>query len=508
MSEKLLIGIAEESITPEDFHISLRGQFYERIAEYVETDISVTAMAVEKDGEQFTLLSCDLTSIGDNLIARVRKNLAGLAGFDPMKLAISATHTHTSHMYSYGKRYKSTSNVEVMARYANGKKYVPLTGDRKPSLNNDEALEFLVEKCSKAVKDAWENRHEAHMKFGFGRASVGHNRRVCYDDGSAKMWGDTNLANFKEMEAGEDSGIEMGFIENKEGKLEGVIANVSCPSQILEQRSFISSDYWGKVRVILREKYGEDLKVLCLCAAAGDLCPRDLVRWVNPETPINDPNVKRPNYIERTADPSMFDIKGTWIAGRRIAREIIDAYEESAVADPCDVLRHEVVHLDLPFRRVTIKEYEAADKALKEFFATCPDTFNYEDNARMHVYAGTIARYEDQQTRDVFPIEFHVVRLGNVAFATNPFELFLNYGNQIRARSLARQTFLVQLCCGADGYLPTAKAESGSHYSAYVTSGQVGHEGGDLLVRKTVATINKFFRETPPKTSVSNATVD
>jgi hypothetical protein len=87
----------------------------------------------------------------------------------------------------------------------------------------------------------------------------------------------------------------------------------------------------------------------------------------------------------------------------------------------------------------------------------------------------------------------HVLRLGDVAFATNPYELFLNYGNQIRARSKAKQTFLIQLCCGSKGYLPTEKAEKGGHYSAYVSSGCTGHEGGDLLVRKTLGEINKMF---------------
>ena len=113
----------------------------------------------------------------------------------------------------------------------------------------------------------------------------------------------------------------------------------------------------------------------------------------------------------------------------------------------------------------------------------------------MHIYAGTIARYNLQQKRDLVEIEVHVMRLGNLAFATNPYELFINYGNQIRARSLARQTFLIQLCCGSFGYLPTEKAEKGSHYSAYVSSGTAGHEGGDLLVRKTTETINKLMNK-------------
>ena len=104
-----------------------------------------------------------------------------------------------------------------------------------------------------------------------------------------------------------------------------------------------------------------------------------------------------------------------------------------------------------------------------------------------------MARFEDQETKNIDEIEVHIIRLGNIAFATNPYELFLDYGNIIRARSYAQQTFLIQLSCGAHGYLPTEKAERGGHYSAYVSSGVTGHEGGDILVRKTVAEINGMF---------------
>ena len=51
----------------------------------------------------------------------------------------------------------------------------------------------------------------------------------------------------------------------------------------------------------------------------------------------------------------------------------------------------------------------------------------------------------------------------------------------------------VQLCCGVGGYLPTKKAEEGGHYSAYITSGNVGHEGGDLFTRETIKEINKMW---------------
>ena len=120
-------------------------------------------------------------------------------------------------------------------------------------------------------------------------------------------------------------------------------------------------------------------------------------------------------------------------------------------------------------------------------------TINFDDTAAMYVYSGTIARYELQKTVDVFPVEVHVIRFGDIAIATNPFELFLDYGNQIRARSKAKQTFLIQLAGGACGYLPTEKAEKGGHYSAYVSGGYTGHVGGNLLVRETLDRINKKF---------------
>ncbi len=495
---KLLIGWAEESIVPEK-KVSLAGQFFERISEYVESEITVTAMAVEADGEEMIMVSADVIKCEEALLELARAKFDAFGtGVDAKKLMAAATHSHTSHVMSVPKReaVSTMSTKAILEEFLpEGKKYTTLVEVDDSVMTPEEAGEFVATKIALAAKKAWENRKESYYANEFGRAVVGMCRRVSYDDGTAQMWGDTNTANFVAMEGGNDSGIELLYTFDADKKLTGVVANIACPAQILEQRSFISADYWGRAKAMIREKLGKDIYLLALCGAGGDQCPRDLVRWVDPETPIDDPNVKRPHLLKRKADPSMYDISGCNRVGKRIANEIVSVYEEITELKNDPVFKHEVLELDLPLRKVTMKEYEQAVREIEYYVEKNKDkeVFNFEDNAKMYVHAGTIQRYRKQQFTEIYPIEYHIIRFGDIAFATNPFELFLDYANRIKARSYAEQTFIVQLCCGGGLYLPTEKAEKAGHYSAYVTSGNTGHEGGDLLVRETIHNINKMF---------------
>ena len=499
---KIKIGWGEVSLLPENGKkVSLAGQFYERITDKVESDITATALAVECGNEIAIFCSCDLASTSKKLLDKVRENLSKTESFPLDKVILNAIHTHTS--YVYANRSDTTrkfgSSLDVLTKLMPNVKYeklVAYSGD--DYVKPEEAYELIADRIAQAIILAYNNRSEGGYAQGFGRASVGLCRRVVYNDGSAKMWGDVDTATFEELEGGNDSGIELLFTFSKNKKLTGVIVNVACPAQVLEHRSFISSDYFGKVKEYLREKYGKDIFVLGLVSPAGDQCPRDLIRWVEPESPIDDPNIIRENVKPRKQDPSMFDISGCKLIGKRITNEIIYSLESLTSSDYVfdSVLKHSVLNIDMPLRRVTPKEKEDALKAIKEFSKENGDkAINFKDNARLHVHAGIIARSEVQDDIDVVPIEVHVLRLGNIAFATNPYELFLDYGNKIRARSYAEQTFLIQLCCGAYGYLPTLKAEKGSHYSAYVSGGTSGHAGGDLLVRKTLDEIQNLMKD-------------
>ena len=98
---RLHTGWAMTSITP-DVPVALAGQFHKRISERIETPVTATALAIEtrvgdQAIDQAIMVSCDLVIIADHIQPRLRKLLAGrLPGFDPKKLFLNATHTHSA----------------------------------------------------------------------------------------------------------------------------------------------------------------------------------------------------------------------------------------------------------------------------------------------------------------------------------------------------------------------------------------------------------------------------
>ena len=171
----LLIGWAEESLVPSK-KVDLAGQFFERISEYVESEISVTAMAVESDGEQMIIASADVVSLPLGLINIAREKFSKICpGVDPRKLIVGATHTHTSMKLSAsdGKTTIATA-VSVLKEFLpEGKDYTKLVEADDTVLTIEEGNELVTDKIALAAKNAWENRKEALYTNEFGRAAVG-----------------------------------------------------------------------------------------------------------------------------------------------------------------------------------------------------------------------------------------------------------------------------------------------------------------------------------------------
>jgi len=456
------IGWGSCDVTP-DRPTNLRGQFYVRIAEGVNDPLTATALAIEgtaPDGtpDQAVIVSCDRVGILASLQQAVRDAVAPRApDMDVMKLFLHATHTHDAPGMTQG-RYPP-QGPEVM----------------KP----EEYAEFFTSRVADMIVQAWQDRRPGGISRAFGHAVVGHNRRAVYMGGASRMYGKTAVDDFSHIEGYEDHSVDMLFTWDKGGALTGLAVNVACPSQVEEHLLVISADYWHETRIELRRRFGQDVFVLPQCAPAGDQSPHFLL-YGQQEQEMRE----RRGVTEREE------------IARRIARAVDDVYELAREAVQTDApVQHVVKTVELPMRLVTDEELAHSHAEIKRLEAEQPadDKAACINHVHRFRHRAVIERYERQKTNTSLPIELHVLRLGDVAMATNPFELFLDFGLRIKARSRAPQTVLVQLACDTCGYLPTERAVQGKSYGAEVVSNLVGPEGGQVLVDETVRTINAMW---------------
>jgi hypothetical protein len=365
----------------------------------------------------------------------------------------------------------------------------------KNLMGEDEAAEFIIERFTGLIKDAWKSRQPGGISYASDYAAIGFNRRPQFDLGNgtveSKMYGVCSRDNFLRFEGSVDHTIDMLYTWDQNRALTGVLVDVPCPSQVMELHNFISADYWGYARSAIRDRLG-NVFVLSICGAAGDQNPLDLVR-------ISKDNVKELQAWNAQAG-EVFRNFDMCEECEDIAERIAFAVERGCRKaqkniETRPVFRHTVKDITLPIRNVSEADYKEADARVKSIILEFSPSrrMRGEDLVRLFEPMGIVERWKLQQTTGSITIHSSIVRLGSVVFCTNPFELFVEYGLRIRARSKARQVFNFQLTNGQGGYLPTDAALSGGSYSSKPASTLVGPRGGDILTETIITEVNRLW---------------
>ena len=478
--EDLLIGWAETDITPSE-PVLIAGQFHARVSESVNDPITATVLAIDTRGSYFIFVSCDLVSVSDDLRNAVRVKLDQsevIYGLDSSKVILHATHTHTgpeTRVPQIGVNY-SFDDIGVTLQVLPVKEYV----------------QFAADRIAQAVLHAWSSRSPGGIAFGQSYAVVGRNRRWVDRNGRSKMYGDTDVSDFSHIEGYEDHSINILATYTVNRNLSGLVVNVPCPAQVSELEFRLSADYWFETREELRRRLGEKLPILVQCSAAGDQSPHLL--------------------FENHTSERMRSLTGR-TERQEIAHRISSAVEETLqytrqTIDYTVILRHHTEEITLPTAILTEEDANEASqeaKSLQNLYEdekqklTANPLLRNETRwyctitalcRRMRWFEGVVNRY--QQQRLTLPVEIHVIRLGEMVFATNPFEYYLDFGIYIKARSRAVQTFLVQLA-GSGTYVPSRRSTQGGGYGSIPASNPVGYQGGWKLAERTVALINHLW---------------
>jgi len=495
----LRIGWAARDVTPYGRKVDLAGQFRMRITDVVNDPLTVTVLAVSSGDaatDAVVFVSCDISVIPIYLIEDVQERIRDRSPSFPLdSLIFNATHTHAAPNIRDG-----IHDYEALPAAQRESLMVPA-----------EYRAFLAGHIADAVLESWEGRTAGRLAWGFGHAVVGHNRRTSYlqdfekqefpgqkIERNARMYGKTNEPSFSHMEGHEDHSVQFLYTFDLDGKLTGAIVNVPCPSQVTESWSRMSADYWHDTRQAIRKVHGEELFLLPQCSAAGDQ---------SPHLQLHKAAEARMLALKEAGRDETFDFD---LAQRReIGRRLQVAFSEVlpwAAKDMRDhmAVSHVTKTIDLT-RRMVSEEEHAKNMTWMEMLQGRDDSHS---ETLLNRCQAVVDKYAEQDGAPTFAVEIHVVRLGDVAFVTNPFELFLDYGVRVRARGPAIQTFVTQLAGSRTGtkddhpgrfprrggtYLPTARAEAGGGYSACVYCNQVGHQGGQEWVEATLQELQQLF---------------
>lgn len=480
------IGWAQTNLTP-NRPVQMIGQMYHRVSEYVRDPITATVLALDNGEEQAVFVSLDMTEVPVHAEKLLRERLAGVEGLSFEKITFGVTHTHSSS--DFYADFMRLDNEKVY-----GAELLPKAELDSSVLYGEEAQEFFVERVADGILRAWEGRKPGGVSTAHDYAAVGFSRRPVFhgkDGDTTVMYGDCSQESFTRFEPGGDSSVDLLYTWDMEGHLTGVAVNVPCPSQVFELHRFLSADYWGFVRNDVRERLG-NVYILPMCGAAGDLAPLDLVRISKYNREAlklwggQAQEVFRNFDMTRECEAISMRITDAVVRGYRYARNYIDM---------TPTLMHEVLRLKLPLRLVSEAEYRAAaaevERVKRTFSAEHP--MENKDVVSAFEPQGDVLRWQMQQETTTFSCVSHVIRISNIAVATNPFELFSEYAQRMKARVLPEQLFVVQLSNGVGGYLPTESAIVGGSYSSKSASTYCGPAGGDALVEATIAAVNRMF---------------
>jgi len=490
----LKFGWSKRSIAM-DGPVGIIGQPHLRISCGIYDENFVTALVIDDGRGVSVMLSGDLIFVDDGIIydlrAAVRERCPAI---DAQRILFNATHNHTS------PRYERRTDYDM----------APFGGIEMT--DPEICRRYIVSQAVEAIAEAYETRGEGMYSYGYGYAVVGHHRRPTYFDDlrdrpeeqtaaafawnrHAKMYGKTDDASFAGYEGCVDSRVNFLFTFDQCGELTGVIINVPCPSQCSEQALMLTADYWTEVRRLVRERYG-DVFVLPQCAAAGDLAPRALHYF----------DAERRKYLLKYGEEYFAELPSR-VQREEIAERILvaldECYEWASKEKICHApLFHTVKRIGLDAWKITEEQYLTAKREYSAYvergFARTEDPIaDFKENTKLGWLRGrsrsVIERYEENPA--VREAEIHLICLGDVAFASNPFELYLSYQHRIQARSPFVQTFIVQLAAEIDvgGYLCTSQAAENMGYSAVAQSCMVSPAGGDTLVEETLQGLRTLY---------------
>lgn len=398
------------------------------------------------DHRRVALLCTDSLGFGNGILGpgrhftdEVRALVSARTGLEPGAVMLSATHAH------------STPETLGITRLLDVPAAAPW-------------LEVLMDQLASAVEMAGRDPHPCLLKTGRGEVrGVAKNRRPSAQD----------LALDDQAAAGKlDRELQVLVCQDETGGARQVLVNFQCHPVTMQVQPLVSADYPGVTAALVERTLPGCRTCGFMQGAAGNLNP---VRG-------------------DSRDYRDVQLYGAMVAGEalKVAAGLLG--DDSGASRSAKVAWASE-RVALPPRPLVGREaYEAKLQAAEVQAAGAigpRDRLQAEaELRRAHEAVMMWERFAEPQEAEV-----QVLRLGDLAIASNPGEMFTEWGLRIKGRSAAPHTFVSELTNGWVGYLLNEGGFAEGGYEASMGPWtQVGEEAGAILSDAALRLIEGLWR--------------
>jgi hypothetical protein len=422
----LKVGFSEADITPEP-GMERPGGYGKAYCDSVHDPCKVRAVVFDDGSKRVALVGVDALAIRRQSVQKARQLIQQRCGIPPEAVLIGASHSHSS----------GPTCMILPGEYDGGDDFVKQLAYEKSSCAHGKYLDRVVEQIATAVCQANEKRTEALCGVGSGlEDQVAFNRRFRMNNGQSFTHPGKRNPDIVEPAGPIDRGVGALGVWSKEGKLLGCVVNYACHATT--GASGFSANWIYYMEQAIRGVMGPEVIVVFLQGDCGDITQ---VNNLSPYTDVDGPVVG--GRVGAEAAKVLLSMHRGAMGPLDVRTKILDLGQRvpkpERVAKAREIARKNPGEVD-PTEWKFAKETVLLDALLKK---------------------GALEE-----------VEVQAIQIGPAVFVSNPAEMFVEYGLDLKTKSPFPFTFPVELANGCVGYVPTEKAfgAGGGGYETRLTS--------------------------------------
>ncbi|MFM1561074.1 MAG: neutral/alkaline non-lysosomal ceramidase N-terminal domain-containing protein [Roseibacillus sp.] len=446
----LRAGTAIVDITPKEWPLPLRGAFHPRIVDSARDPLHVRSLVLDDGKTTIALALVDSCMVHREVLDPAKEQISKATGIAEANIMVCATHTHSApfsnaiHGTPEERAYQKLLLAGIVESVSSA------AGNRQAATIGWGSHELTDEVFNRR----W------HLKAGKMPANPFGSK-----EDKVKM-NPPRSADVLDRPAGPtDPEVSVLYLKDERGRPLSVFANYSL-HYVGNTGPQASADYFGEFARLMQHRLpprAGNFVAMLSNGTSGDI---NNINFRNPR-PRRAVFEQIGVVASKTADAATHAIKGI----TKTSGEVKLAMRQREIT-----LKHRVPSGELLERAKKILETPlkpSERKTLERIYAErtlelarlAPDT-------RVIVQA---------------------IRIGDLGICTLPFEVLVEIGLELKKKSPAGDTFVVELANGAYGYLPTPQQHELGGYETWLGTNKVQLDASEILVGNLLEMLNELF---------------